>query len=455
MSPPGQFGGVRDVRSCSRAGLLRCALAAAACAGAAFYGACAQAQSSSESIDQRIESSFDLVLGNSAELAIPLTRRALARRSAEAESEGSMIAPLPYSATEDSAPEPAAVPEIGAASQSEPEIARLPRPRPQRSEDDAGPAVGAPLDLVAGAPAPEPPPLPVPPPQQLAAAPAAVADAPIVDMPKAGPARELVAAGSCLSPDEAADADGDFKRNAALLKSGDFCITEDKFKVRRRDWVLQTVTTRRPGPLWAIMHDNEDMSFDVGVAALKAYGGTLVAVETGGKRNRDGIDPNRNFSADGIGCAKLGDDAAPEYTAFFRALLADQPIIALHNDTDSEIPTGGLGHVTMKNVPKEMDVIPAAGDDSALAGDRNIVLLVSGAPIDATTARRAAALSAKGINVMVEKVTGEGDCSLSNFALLSGHPDYFNVTVDHGASDVQRGIVDVLMAGRNETVAAQ
>ena len=103
------------------------------------------------------------------------------------------------------------------------------------------------------------------------------------------------------------------------------------------------------------MHDDEDMSFDNAVAALKTYGGTLVAVETGGKRNQDGIDPNRNFSADGIGCKKLGDDATPKFTDVLpQALRPGQPIIALHNNTGERIPTGGLGHVSMDDVPKDM-----------------------------------------------------------------------------------------------------
>ena len=99
-----------------------------------------------------------------------------------------------------------------------------------------------------------------------------------------------------------------------------FCIAETKFKERRRPWDIQTITSGRPGPLWAVMHDDEDVAFDNAVYALKTYGGTLVAVETGGKRNQDGIDPNRNFSADGIGCAKLGDSGSPRFTGLFKQI---------------------------------------------------------------------------------------------------------------------------------------
>ncbi len=46
-------------------------------------------------------STFDLILNNTAELAIPLTRRALARRFDD--SEESAVNPLPYQATEEPA----------------------------------------------------------------------------------------------------------------------------------------------------------------------------------------------------------------------------------------------------------------------------------------------------------------------------------------------------------------
>ena len=231
---------------------------------------------------------------------------------------------------------------------AEVEVARLPRPRPDRvtaSADDVELAADdAPLDLVAGAPvaAPELPRSDL----VAAGAPASgsvakhipAEDQPILPAAATAPAPELVASGACLRADAVADKDGDFKRNADALSGSAFCIEEETFKERRRNWTLQTVKTNRPGPLWAVMHDDEDMSFDNAVEALKTYGGTLVTVDTGGKRNMDGIDPNRNFSADGIGCCKLGDDAAPRYTAFFRDLITDEPIIALHNNYDGEGP---------------------------------------------------------------------------------------------------------------------
>lgn len=428
-------------------------------AGAAvLLSSAALAQDAVGVIEQRIARTFELVIGNSAELAIPLTRRALARRSAEDDA----VEPLAY--LDPAAPAAAAdVAEVAPIEEGsaegdveDEEIARLPRPRPNADAAEEEPAAtDEPLDLVAGAPAP---PLAseliaAAVPEPASATPAA--DQPILPAAAARPAPELVASSACLAPSAVADKDGDFKRNADALSGNAFCIAEERFKERRRTWTIQTIKTSRPGPLWAVMHDDEDVSFDNAVVALQAYGGTLVTVDTGGKRNQDGIDPNRNFSAEGIGCKKLGTDAAPKFTDFFRALMTEEPIIALHNNYDGHVSTGGLGHVSMESVPKEMEVVPAADPEGPLAGDRALVLLTSPVPVSTTSETRAKALAAKGVNAMIELVGKTGDCSLSNYALLTGHPDYLNVTVDHDERDKQRKIIDAIMAGRNAAVATQ
>jgi hypothetical protein len=471
-------------------GRKRYALAVGTLAGALLACASAQAQSAVE-IEDRIEATFDLVLSNSAELAVPLTRRALVRRSQEDE----RIEALPYSATdlmrtlgdakamqieEGSAEDDAAAEDIipardAAAAGTEIEIARLPRPRPVVFSEATGTddLVGKPLDLVAGAAVAVPD-------DKLEEGDADLSPISYEDASSdvasetssegeevplilaantaAAPASpELVTAGDCLALGDVADKDGDFKRNADVLSGTGFCIGQQEFKERKRPWVIQTVASHRPGPLWAVMHDDEDMSFDTAVEAVKTHGGTLVAVETGGKRNLSGVDPNRNFSGEGIGCSKLGSDAAPQYTRTFRDLIDPaQPIIALHNNSDERIPTGGNGHLTMDHVPKDMRASPAPDRDGPLAGEHALVLLAASDLDDPTATSRAEVLNGKGLNVVLERVEkGRGDCSLSNFAVLIGNPNYFNVTVDHGQRDKQMRIIDVLMSGRSETVASQ
>jgi hypothetical protein len=382
--------------------------------------------------------------------------------------EGRARAPVTASASAAQRPEPAsldgqavaAVPEPLTEPASSAEI----KP-PARVESNQRPAEEpvAPVTSVAKASGVSPP-LPEPDPATIAAlgSSAPAEDTPPVPPPR--PDREaseggqeapqiaLAAAqpsGPCLAPDKVADKDKDFSRNAEALKEPGFCITEQKFKERKRPWTVQTVTSGRPGPLWAVLHDDEHESFDTAVHALQTYGGVLVTLDTGGKRNQDGIDPNRNFSDDEISCPKLGKSAAPKFTAVFKDLLgASQPVIALHNNFDGPVPTNGLGHVSMSTVPKDMRKVASKDPDSPLAGEHALLLLAALEPVNEGMKGRMQTLAGRGLNVVLEPVReGKGDCSLSNHAVLSGHEDYFNVTVHHGEGDKQRKMIAAIMAG--------
>ena len=435
-------------------------------------------------VGQRIDAAFEVVLSNVPELAVPLTKRALARRSIEADAAADESEEPRFTAAVPIAPSPDAEAdsaEEGSADPEDPDVARLPRPRPTTDgQNTSAPAVeetasliGTPLDLVAGAalivPVSEEP-APIEAPLVVAAATDAgtvldtPATAPETATPTPAPsdsvpayAAELVASGACLAVDDVNDKDGDFEGNAEALKSGGFCIAEEKFRERRRHWTIHTVATGRPGPLFVVMHDDENLSFDTAVAALKTHGGTLVAVETGGKRNQDGIDPNRNFSADGIGCSKLGKDAAPRFTgAFARLFDPAQPIVALHNNTGKRISTGGLGHVSMDAVPKKMARHPSDDPGGPLAGDRALVLLTSLKDVTTTSDALAESLNAMGINAVLERVEeGKGDCSLSNHALLTDHSSFFNITVDDDEGEKQTKLINAVLGALNPTVASQ
>jgi hypothetical protein len=252
----------------------------------------------------------------------------------------------------------------------------------------------------------------------------------------------------CVAVSKVQDRDEDFERNLEALAAAGMCIELESFRERSRPWTIQTVHSGRPGPLWAVMHDDEDLSFDIAVGALRTYGGTLVSIDTGGKRNQDGVDPNRNFSDDEFYCSRLGKSATPKFTAAFRQLFANaRPIIALHNNVDGPGPTGGLGHVSLQPAPKGMEVTRAKDEESPLADELTLVLLAAADASAESVKSRVSTLSGRGIHVVVEPVPEErGDCSLSNLAVLSGHPDYFNVTVAQDGADKQRRIIDAIMA---------
>lgn len=463
-------------------------------AASALTSASAQDRSAADAA--RIDYAFDVAPRNVANLAIPLTRRALAKRAAARKAwavEPQLAAAafpveeaLQLSLPEQTGPaqaqtvawtspgEQAASADAEAEASAEGdaddavELARLPRPRP----GDAGETIvaveeraGEPLDLVAGAAearAPDGEPAPAVPEPTVVTASLDEAPLPVFTAEPAVPVSNGTSAtpaaprrSDCLSLDGVADKDGDFRRNAAALSDPAICISQAKFKERRRPWTVQTIDSGRPGPLWAVMHDDEADSFDSAVWGLKTYGGRFVTVETGGKRNQDGIDPNRNFSNASISCAKLGKTAAPRFTAAVAAAISDdQPLIALHNNYDGHVPTGGLGHVSMSTVPRDMRAAKSNDPDGPLAGEHNLVLLAAAEPVAPRLDALMEALSGQGINVVLETVAqGRGDCSLSNYAALSGHERYFNVTVDHDASDRQRKIVDVIMEGQARVAA--
>jgi hypothetical protein len=465
----------------------------------------AQAQERGAAIEQRIDGAFDIVPENLLELAVPLSRRALserltaeeertpdaspARETAAPASTASVRPPDPSAASPETtsalsaaAPAqltdtPTAASPVASAEPTPAPAVRVPRPRPAATAP-----IDSPLDLVAGAALPSSqasdlpetvtkatPPAPVQlarqnqptsphaapaaaspaadPPKSLAYdAPPPVSDTAALSQPE--PATTAAAPGACLAPSEVADRDGDFKRNAAALADPNLCITQTRFRERRRPWTIQTVTSTRPGPLFAVMHDDEALSFDSAVQALKTYGGAFVTVDTAGKRNQDGIDPNRNFSDDAVSCPKLGKSASPKFTAAFVALLdPSRPVIALHNNFDGPVPTTGLGHVSMSTAPKDMRRKRSKDRDGALAGEHALVLLAAPEPVAPAVEDRMTSLSAKGVNVVLEPVKDDrGDCSLSNYVVLTGHPDYFNVTVHHDEAEKQRLLIDAILA---------
>ena len=110
------------------------------------------------------------------------------------------------------------------------------------------------------------------------------------------------------------------------------------------------------------------------------------------------------------------------------------------------VPTGGIGNVSMDAVAQGVRKLEASDKDGPFAYPHTLVLLaaldINAPPIT----DRAAKLNAAGINVVLEPVRREtADCSLSNDVLLTGHHNYFNVTVDDDGGWHQRQIIETIM----------
>ena len=93
--------------------------------------------------------------------------------------------------------------------------------------------------------------------------------------------------------------------------------------------------------------------------------------------------------------------------------------------------------------------------DGPLAGEPALVLLASPEPVDSKVETRRQP-ERPGHQCGARAGAGrKGDCSLSNYAVLSGHPDYFNVTVDDDEGEKQRQIIDVIMSSSFTVSAAR
>jgi hypothetical protein len=116
-------------------------------------------------------------------------------------------------------------------------------------------------------------------------------------------------------------------------------LSEMRFFESGFGWhLLRFVNVAKPdGPLWAVLHDDENAAFEAMINAVKTHGGTGIVVNSGAGSARlqighgtcggrlaivDACDPNRNFS-----------DATPLFTgAFLKQLASGKPIIALHTN---------------------------------------------------------------------------------------------------------------------------
>lgn len=355
---------------------------------------------------------------------------------------------------------------------AEPAAAAVPAPPPndrataqEEPPIGAGAGNGAPSGASAPAGAARPtllsPAAPLPPePPQMGEArqdiPTAAKGAPAVAPAQPSPGAEM----RCRAWNEVQDRDGDFRSNQAALSAPELCIDYKVIKIDGLDWRLQIVTnTRNPGTaLWFVPHDNEDAAFTTAVRGVAAYGGVMVAVETGGSRYNGAQDPNRNFHPGGsypacpqqrVRSSKFAEEILSYLPKDALGRRADR-IIALHTnargfDGDQAGGSGGISirHPLLGSRPYRSD-----NPTSASSPDDTMVFLASTRALekDPKLARLKEYLNSRGVNIMFESVQGSrNDCSLSNYAALTGMDDYVNVEVVQGDSKTQFKIVGIIM----------
>lgn len=266
--------------------------------------------------------------------------------------------------------------------------------------------------------------------------PAASPNAPRKDAQKPAPAaasagrpvEEINAtAFGCVQGAFAPDVDVDFRR--VKLDPAEFCVSYEQFQDAGETWKLEIIQHwTHPGILWVVPHDNEDAAFDSAIALMRQYGGTVVAVETGEKRNNVNLDPNRAFGERGFVCKR--SRPAPEYTRrVLRFRAPNAPIVALHTNRLD-------GNISIRSPEPGEKAFPAR-PQTLIGGDHHLIFLASAPGVIPPLERAVRSLNEEGVNVIVEQVTYENnDCSLSNYATLKNLP-YFTVEVPTGDSAAQ------------------
>ena len=227
--------------------------------------------------------------------------------------------------------------------------------------------------------------------------------------------------------------DDDIARNAADPKFLDGLeIAQTRFSEAGFDWhLIRFINAEKPyGPLWAVPHDDENAAFDAAIAAVKLYGGVVVAVNSGPGSSRfqygsgscggrPGVvtrcDPNRNFSA-----------ATPLYTSAYLGQLPEgQPVIALH--TNSPGYGQGSGNITILDTAAAVKGITRPRKDGHFGQNQPAILndpdsyaiLPYRAPLIPQQDKLCrAALVGQGVHVWHERV-GKSDGSLSNHIVLA------------------------------------
>ncbi|MCZ6770418.1 MAG: hypothetical protein O7G83_00345, partial [Proteobacteria bacterium] len=144
--------------------------------------------------------------------------------------------------------------------------------------------------------------------------------------------------------------------------------------------------------------------------------------------------------------------AAPVFTSTIIKELGAPPYLALHNNYDGHIRSGGSGNISVRHSAQGLFGLPAYDAVERLADEDNFII-VSGLTPPVHLAGRIRQLTDElrnsGINVIYEYVREDSyDCSLSNYLLLHGGAEpgqYFNIEAEIGDYQSQITMIDALI----------
>lgn len=254
--------------------------------------------------------------------------------------------------------------------------------------------------------------------------------------------------------------DPDVVRNRKLIKRAGLCMGVHLFKDAGRDWTVQYLfnPAKQPGPVWAVLHDNEDSAFDAAVRLVDSHGGGAVMIEAAEKRLHEGQDTNRVFAATRREAKRCKQVRSPHeqlieaIMAAFNAARPERLFLALHSNDDGYELGGGTGTISVNRTTMSLQPFPSTVVNRELppevADEDSIVLMAHKArrKIDPKTRATITALNGEGLHAVMEQVDRKyNDCSLSNHVVLNNLGDYYNIEVEHGRAEVQFRMAETLL----------
>ena len=250
--------------------------------------------------------------------------------------------------------------------------------------------------------------------------------------------------------------DPDIGRNRQVIIDEAICLRTIEFAENGLEWRVQVLDSGRPGINWVVLHDDENTAFDSSLYAIVRYGGKVVDVDLRPSALPDAIvDPNHNFAVTDDQRQTCGGPirrAAPVFTSTIIEELGAPPYLALHNNYDGHLRSGGSGNISVRHSAQGLFGLPAYDAVERLADEDNFIIL-SGLTPPVGLAGRMRQLTDElrnsGINVIYEHVREDSyDCSLSNYLLLHGGVEpgqYFNIEAEFGDYQSQITMIDALV----------
>ncbi|HUV32227.1 MAG TPA: hypothetical protein VMW31_01545, partial [Devosiaceae bacterium] len=204
----------------------------------------------------------------------------------------------------------------------------------------------------------------------------------------------------------------------------------------------------RPGPVWAVPHDEENEGFWGGVYGLRRYGGVLVAVENAERRLNDGQDPNQIFAitARAVQVCPGARAPVPDYVAaFLKDWDTRVPVVGLHSNWDGFLEAGGLGSISVRRSDPKMIPFASPVAEGRLADEDTVVMLVGSSPPDDDTPALKW-MNEHGVHVIYRHTTEDNNgCTLADYLTLNRLGDYYNLEVERGDPQTQPVLIDLLM----------